>query len=167
MKIANNTVAAIDYTLTNAKGEVIDSSEGMEPLSYLHGAQNIIPGLERELDGLVVGDEKSVVVQPADGYGVHDENLIVTVSRERIEAEAQVEVGMRFHAQTPAGIRVMRVVKVEDDTVTFDGNHELAGETLHFKVKVIAVREAKPNEVENGHPHAEGGCGCGSGCGCH
>ncbi len=167
MKIANNTVAAIDYTLTNAKGEVIDSSEGMEPLSYLHGAQNIIPGLERELEGLVVGDEKSVVVQPADGYGVHDENLIVTVPRERIEAEAQVEVGMRFHAQTPAGIRVMRVVKVEGDTVTFDGNHELAGETLHFKVKVIAVREAKPNEVEHGHPHAEGGCGCGSGCGCH
>lgn len=165
MKIDTNTVAAIEYTLTNAKGEVLDSSVGFEPLKYLHGASNIIPGLERELAGLVVGDEKSVTVQPEDGYGVTDPRLIVEVPRDRIEAEANVTVGMKFHAETPAGVRVMRVIKVEGDTVTFDGNHELAGETLFFKVKVESVREAKPTEIEHGHPHQE--TSCGTGCGCH
>ena len=165
MKIANNTVAAIEYTLTNAKGEVLDSSVGFEPLKYLHGAQNIIPGLERELEGLAAGDEKTVVVQPEDGYGLPDERLIVKVPRDRIEAEANVTVGMKFHAETPAGVRVMRVIKVEGDEITFDGNHELAGEVLTFKVKVDSVREAKPTEIEHGHPHQD--TSCGSGCGCH
>ena len=165
MKIANNTVAAIEYTLTNTKGEVIDSSVGFEPLKYLHGAQNIIPGLERELEGLTVGDEKSVTVKPEDGYGLKDERLVVKVPRSRIEAEAQVAVGMKFHAETPAGVRVMRVIAVEGEEVTFDGNHELAGETLHFKVKVESVREAKQNEIDHGHPHQE--TSCGTGCGCH
>ena len=165
MKITKDTVVAIDYTLTNTKGEVIDSSVGFEPLKYLHGAQNIIPGLERELEGLVAGDEKSVTVQPEDGYGVRDERLIVSVPRSNIEAQAQVEVGMRFHAETPAGIRVMRVVKVEGETVTFDDNHELAGEVLKFQVKVASVRAAKQNEIDHGHPHQE--TSCGTGCGCH
>lgn len=165
MKITKDTVVAIDYTLTNSKGEVIDSSVGHEPLKYLQGAQNIIPGLESQLEGLVAGDEKSVTVQPEDGYGVREDALIVTVPRANIEAEAQVEVGMRFHAQTPAGIRVMRVIKVDTDTVTFDGNHELAGEVLNFKVKVVSVRAAKPTELEHGHPHQE--TSCGTGCGCH
>jgi FKBP-type peptidyl-prolyl cis-trans isomerase SlyD len=165
MKIANNTVAAIEYTLTNTKGEVLDSSVGFEPLKYLHGASNIIPGLERELEGLSAGDEKSVTVKPEDGYGVADATLIVKAPRERIEAEANVTVGMKFHAETPAGVRVMRVVAIEGEEVTFDGNHELAGETLHFKVKVESVREAKPTEIEHGHPHQE--TSCGTGCGCH
>lgn len=165
MKIANNTVASIDYTLTDAAGTVIDSSEGFEPLKYLHGAQNIIPGLERELEGLSVGDEKNVVVKPEDGYGVADERLVVTVPKDRLETGADVQVGMKFHAETPAGVRVMRVVKVEGDNVTFDGNHELAGATLYFKVKVADVRDARPTEIEHGHPHQE--TSCGSGCGCH
>jgi FKBP-type peptidyl-prolyl cis-trans isomerase SlyD len=165
MKITKDTVVAIDYTLTNTKGEVIDSSVGFEPLKYLHGAQNIIPGLERELEGLVAGDEKTVTVQPEDGYGVREEALIVTVPRANIEAEAQVAVGMRFHAETPAGVRVMRVIAVEPETVTLDGNHELAGEVLNFKVKVATIRAAKPTEIEHGHPHQE--TSCGTGCGCH
>ncbi|MDR2981652.1 MAG: peptidylprolyl isomerase [Puniceicoccales bacterium] len=160
MKIAANTVAAFEYTLTNAKGDVLDSSNGMPPLEYLHGANNIIPGLERELEGLVAGDEKKVVVEPAAGYGERDERLIAAVPRDRFETDDMIEVGMKFHAQTPEGVRVMTVIAVADDTVTLDGNHPMAGETLYFQVRVAAVREATQEELNHGHPHREGGC-CG------
>jgi FKBP-type peptidyl-prolyl cis-trans isomerase SlyD len=164
MKIAANTVAAIDYTLTNAQGEVLDSSKGLPPLEYLHGASNIIPGLERELLGLSAGDEKQVAVSPAEGYGEHDPRLVVTVPRSRFETDDTIEVGMRFHAQTPDGLRVMAIKAVDGDTVTLDGNHELAGVPLHFAVKVVSVREASAEEISHGHPHHEHDGGC---CGGH
>lgn len=166
MKIAANTVAAFDYTLTNAQGEVLDSSRGMPPLEYLHGASNIIPGLERALEGLQAGDEKQVVVPPGEGYGERDPRLVVTVPRARFETDDRIEVGMRFHAQTPEGVRVMTVTGVGVGEVTLDGNHPMAGEVLHFSVKVATVREATAEELSHGHPHQEGGC-CGGGCGGH
>lgn len=167
MRIAANTVAAFDYTLSNAQGEELDTSRGAEPLEYLHGAGNIIPGLERELEGLRTGEEKSVVVQPADGYGLRDARLLVSVPRERFETDDTIEVGMRFHAETPEGVRVMTVTAVTPENVTLDGNHPLAGEVLHFSVRIAAVREASSHEISHGHPHREGGCCGGGGCGGH
>ena len=166
MKIAPQKVVAIEYTLTDAAGKELDSSRGMPPLEYLHGFSNIIPGLERELEGLAVGEEKNVVVQPEHGYGVRDERLIAKVPRDRFDVADVIEVGMRFHAQTPEGVRVMTVAAVDPDGITLDGNHELAGQVLHFAVRVAAIREATAEELEHGHPHQEGGC-CGGGCGGH
>ncbi|MDR2512840.1 MAG: peptidylprolyl isomerase [Puniceicoccales bacterium] len=170
MKIARNTVAAIHYTLTNSKGNVLDSSEGSQPLEYLHGAQNIISGLERALEGLGTGDAKKVTVAPADGYGEHDPRLVVAVPRSRFPEEEEILPGMKFHAQVADELRVMTVTSVAENEVFLDGNHELAGEELRFEVEVASVREATAEELSHGHPHREHVCCGGHGhghCGGH
>lgn len=167
MNIAKDHIVSFDYTLTDDTGTVLDASRGA-PLSYLHGARNIIPGLEDALEGLVIGAEKKVTVPPAQGYGEYDEKLVVRVPADRMGGHA-VQVGMRFHAETNAGLRVLTVKEVKSDEVVLDGNHELAGKTLHFSVKITDVRAATPTELAHGHPHQEGGCGGGGGgggCGC-
>ena len=168
MRIAKDHIVSFDYTLTDDTGTVLDASRGA-PLAYLHGGRNIIPGLENALEGLTAGDEKKVTVPPAEGYGEFDERLIIKVPAERMGGHA-VQVGMRFHAETNAGLRVLTVKEVKADEVVLDGNHELAGKTLHFAVKVVEVRPATPTELAHGHPHQEGGGCCGGsgggGCGC-
>lgn len=158
MKIEANKVASFDYKLTNNAGEVLDSSEGGEPLAYLHGADNIIPGLEKELTGLSVGDSRTVTVPPEQGYGMHSEELIQAVPRSMFEGVDQIEVGMTFQAETDAGPQVVVVAAVDDENVTIDGNHPLAGETLHFDVTITEVRDATGEELEHGHVHAGGHC---------
>ncbi|MCG8464106.1 MAG: peptidylprolyl isomerase [Xanthomonadales bacterium] len=153
MNIANNRVVSIHYTLTNDAGEVLDSSEGREPLNYLHGAGNIIPGLENALLDKVAGDELNVTVEPEDGYGVRRDELIQKVPREAFQGVDQVEPGMRFQAQTQTGPVMVTVTEVTDTEVTVDGNHELADQRLHFAVKVEGVREATAEEQEHGHVH--------------
>lgn len=157
MQIANDVVASIEYTLTDDKGNVIDSSVGGEPLAYLHGAGNIIPGLESALEGKKVGDSFKVSVAPAEGYGEKDEGLLQVVPRSMFRGVDQVEVGMQFHAQTDYGMQVITVAKVEGDNVTVDGNHPLAGQNLNFDVKVVEVRAATAEELEHGHVHGPGG----------
>ncbi len=167
MNVAKDHIVSFDYTLTDDSGTVIDASRGA-PLSYLHGARNIIPGLESALEGLGIGAEKKVTVPPAQGYGEYDERLLMSVPADRMGGHA-VQVGMRFHAETNAGLRVLTVKEVKTDEVVLDGNHELAGKTLHFAVKITEVRAATPTELAHGHPHQEGGCcggGGGGGCGC-
>ncbi len=154
MKIQNNAVVAIHYTLTNNAGEVIDSSEGKDPLKYLHGAGNIIPGLENALVDCCVGDKKDVVVEPRDGYGERDENLVQKLPREAFGGIDTIEVGMEFQAQGQDGsVQYVSVEKVEDDGITINANHPLAGETLNFAVSVEEVREATESEIEHGHVH--------------
>ena len=153
MTISHHKVVTIDYTLKNAQGEVLDTSEGQEPLVYLHGAENIVQGLERELESKKVGDTLSTVVSPEDGYGVRNDELIGAVPREMFEADMPIEVGMSFQAETEQGIQVVTVVDVNDKEVTVDGNHPLAGEHLHFDVKVVAIRDASEEELEHGHVH--------------
>ena len=168
MRIAKDHIVSFDYTLTDDTGAVLDASRGA-PLAYLHGGRNIIPGLENALEGLAAGEEKKVTVPPAEGYGEFDDRLIIKVPAERMGGHA-VQVGMRFHAETNAGLRVLTVKEVKPDEVVLDGNHELAGKTLHFSVKVVEVRPATPTELAHGHPHQEGGGCCGGGggggCGC-
>lgn len=154
MKIQNNAVVSIHYTLTNEAGEVIDSSEGKNPLKYLHGAGNIIPGLENELLNCVVGDSKQVTVQPEDGYGEIADDLIQKLPPEAFTGIDKVEEGMEFQAQGQDGsMQYVVVTKVEDDGITIDGNHALAGQVLNFDVSVVEVREATESEIEHGHVH--------------
>jgi len=157
MKISQNKVVSIDYRLRNDAGDVLDSSEGHGPLTYLHGASNIIPGLERELEGREAGDALQVTVEAADAYGERNPDLMQVVPSSMFEGVEKVEVGMQFQAQTPAGPQIVTIAKVEGDEVTVDGNHPLAGERLHFDVTVREVRDATPEELDHGHAHGPEG----------
>ncbi|SOB75293.1 FKBP-type peptidyl-prolyl cis-trans isomerase SlyD [Marinobacter sp. LV10R510-11A] len=153
--MAQPRVVTINYTLTNNQGEELDSSrgEGREPLAYLEGAQAIIGGLESALNEKNVGDQVKVSVEPAEGYGEINEELVQPVPRTAFEGVESIEPGMQFQAQTPDGPQVVRVMEVNEETVTIDANHPLAGETLHFDVEVLEARDATDEEQEHGHAH--------------
>ncbi|MDQ6955233.1 MAG: peptidylprolyl isomerase [Mariprofundaceae bacterium] len=153
MTISHHKVVTIDYTLKNSQAEVLDSSEGQEPLSYLHGAENIVPGLERELEGKMVGDSLTAEVKPKDGYGVRNEELVAAIPRDMFESDMDIEVGMSFQAETDQGIQTVNIIAISDEEVTVDGNHPLADHTLFFDVTVRAIREATAEELEHGHVH--------------
>lgn len=157
MQVQNDHVVSIDYTLKNDAGEVMDSSEQTGPLAYLHGHQNIIPGLEKALDDKAVGDTLSVSIEPADAYGERNEEMIQTVPRSMFQGVDEIEPGMRFQAQTEGGVTVVTIKDVNGDEITLDGNHELAGETLHFDVEIKDVRPASEEEIEHGHVHGPDG----------
>ncbi len=157
MKVADNTVVVIDYTLTNNEGQVIDSSEGAGPLAYLHGAGNIIPGLEDALLGKEAGDEVKASIEPANAYGERHEALKQEVPAELFSGVEKVEVGMQFQSETDQGPVLVTVTEVGTETITVDGNHPLAGVHLNFDVNIREVREATQEELEHGHVHGEGG----------
>ncbi|NLB99912.1 MAG: peptidylprolyl isomerase [Pseudomonas formosensis] len=158
MQIAANKAVSIDYTLTNDAGEVLDTSAGGEPLVYLHGAGNIIPGLERELDGKQVGDELKVTIEPEDAYGEFSADLVAVLGRNMFEGVDELEVGMQFHASAPdGGMQIVTITALDGDEVTVDGNHPLAGQRLTFEVKVAAIRDATEDEIAHGHIHGDGG----------
>jgi FKBP-type peptidyl-prolyl cis-trans isomerase SlyD len=153
MQIEKNKVVSIDYTLTDEGGEVLDSSAGKEPLSYIHGTGSLIPGLESVLEGKGAGDELQVSVQPQDGYGVRDETLISSVRRDQLKGLDNLQEGMMFSTEDDHGTHIYTIVGVEDETVTVDGNHPLAGMTLNFAVTVQEVRDANEEELAHGHVH--------------
>ena len=154
LMIGDNLVVSANYKLTDDDGNLLDSSEGSEPLVYLHGADNIIPGLEKALVGKVKGDSLKVRVEPAEGYGEVDPDLIQTVEKAIFQGVESVEVGMTFEAEAPDGsVQPIVVKKVDGDQVTIDVNHPLAGVVLHFDVEIIGVREATEEEVAHGHAH--------------
>jgi FKBP-type peptidyl-prolyl cis-trans isomerase SlyD len=157
MQIAENTVVSIDYTLTDDDGEVIDTSQGREPLTYLHGAGQIIPGLESALEGQSAGDDLEVTVAAEEAYGERDERLVQDVPRRAFQGVDQVTAGMRFQAQSEGGqSRTITVTAVEGETVTIDANHPLAGKPLNFKVTIVEVREADAEEIESGRAAGTG-----------
>ncbi len=167
MTITKNKVASIDYTLTGDDGQVIDTSQGRGPLEYIHGQGAIIPGLEAALEGKACGERVKVSIKPADAYGEHNPKLVQPVPRANFGGIDKIEVGMQFQARTPNGVHVVRVVGVDDENITVDANHPLAGQTLHFEVTVVDVRDATPEELEHQHVcHSDGGCGS-CGCGGH
>lgn len=152
--IGDKLVVTIHYKLTDDSGNVLDNSEGKDPLTYLHGAKNIIPGLEKALVGKTQGAKMQVKVDPADGYGVVRPELTSVVERSLFQGVDTLEVGMTFEATAPDGSRQQVVVKkVEEDKVTIDANHPLAGVTLNFDVEVVGVREANQEELSHGHVH--------------
>ena len=154
MQISQNTVASIEYKLTDGEGQVLDTSEGREPLTYLHGSGNLVPGLESALEGSTTGDSLNVTVEPAEGFGERDENLIQQVPKAAFEGVDEVEPGMRFQAADEGGQqRIITVKEIEGDQVTVDANHPLAGVPLNFEVNVVDVREASEEELAHGHAH--------------
>jgi FKBP-type peptidyl-prolyl cis-trans isomerase SlyD len=160
MQIAVNCVVAIDYTLRNDAGEILDTSAGRDPLIYLHGHGNIIPGLERELLGKVVGASVYARVAPQDGYGLRDPDRIQEVPRTAFPKNMNPEVGMQLMARDPSGNQFpLWITEVKAEAVVVDGNHPLAGETLHFQVEIKEVRAASEEELAHGHVHGPGGHG--------
>jgi len=157
MQIAQNTVAAFHYTLTDDEGQGIDSSNGREPLTYLHGKGQIVPGLEKQMEGRQAGDKFNADVVPAEGYGEHQAELMQEVPREAFQGVEDIQPGMQFQGQGPQGVVNVTVTKVEDGKVHIDGNHPLAGKTLHFAIEVADVREATAEELQHGHVHGAGG----------
>lgn len=154
LMIGENSVVSMHYKLTDNDGNVIDSSEGLEPLTFLHGAGNIIPGLEKALVGKVENDALTVKVPAAEGYGEIMDELVETVPKVAFQGVDTIEAGMSFEAQDPNG-QMQRIVvkKVEGDMVTVDANHPLAGVELNFDVNIVSVREATEEEISHGHVH--------------
>ena len=158
MQISTQKVVSINYTLTNPEGKVLDSSQGRAPLTYMQGARNIIPGLERELEGKDVGDKVNVTVPAAQAYGERDPQMVQPVPRDAFKGIDNIQPGMQFQAQAPNGAsRVVTVVKVEPEQITIDANHPLAGVPLTFDVTVVDVRDATDEEKSHGHVHGAGG----------
>ena len=157
MKIKNDLVATIDYRLTDDSGEVLDESDEGEPLAYVHGSGQLIPGLEKELDGTEPGESFAAVIQPEEAYGIRDEGLLFTTEKGNFDDPEELEVGLRFHAEVSGTERLYTILEMSDETVKVDGNHPLSGMTLHFEVTVRDVREATREELEHGHVHGEGG----------
>jgi len=157
MQVADNMAVSIHYTLTNDDGEVLDSSIGDEALVFLQGSGNIISGLESAMVGKVVGDKFNVRIAPEDAYGELMEDMIQVISRDMFEGIDDIEVGMQFHADVSSGSGIVTVVSIDDDKITIDGNHPLAGLALTFDVEVIDVRPATEEEAAHGHIH---GAGC-------
>lgn len=156
MQIEKNKVVSIDYTLKNDAGSVIDSSQGAEPLVYLQGAENIIPALEKALEGKVIEDKIQVSIEAVDGYGEYDKEMVQVVQRSMFEGVESIEVGMQFQSQTSGGVQSISIAAVDGDDITIDGNHPLAGERLHFDVTITDVRDATDDELKHGHVHSEG-----------
>ncbi len=156
MVIADQKVVSIHYTLTNDDGQVLQESTGGEPLSYLHGTGNIIPGLETALSGKSEGDKLNVSVEPEQGYGVRNDALIQELPRNVFEGIEEIQEGMQFQAHSEQGTRVITVTKVDGDQITVDANHPLAGQTLNFEVEVDSVRDATEEEIAHGHVHKDG-----------
>jgi FKBP-type peptidyl-prolyl cis-trans isomerase SlyD len=157
MQIEKHRVVTLTYTLKDNDDNIIDKSDDGS-FCYLHGAGNIIPGLENALIGKAAGDKLAVAVPPEEAYGVHDAEKTQKVPRDMFPPEQEIEPGMQFHAQSPEGQPfVVTITGVEEDGIVVDGNHPLAGVHLNFEVKVMEVREASSEEIEHGHVHGPDG----------
>ncbi|PIJ51226.1 peptidylprolyl isomerase [Erwinia sp. OLTSP20] len=184
MKVAKDLVVSLAYQVRTEDGVLVDESPVSAPLDYLHGHGSLISGLEKALEGREVGDKFDVNVGANDAYGQYDDNLVQRVPKDVFMGVDELQVGMRFLAETDQGPVPVEITEVEDDHVTVDGNHMLAGQNLHFNVEVMGLREATEEEIAHGHVHGEddhhhdhdhdhqghhhgGGCGGNGGCGCH
>ncbi len=167
MLISKNKVVSLAYVLKDDAGDILDSSAEGEPLVYVQGRGNIIPGLEKQLEGRSAGESFSALVSPEEAYGIHRDELVARIPRAQFgEAAGELEIGMEFEAHGPEGIRLVRITGIDGDAITIDANHPLAGQTLHFEISIVNVRDASPEELELGHVHSSCGCGsCGEGCG--
>ena len=156
MIISKNSAVYFQYSLSDETGDTIDASPENEPMAYLQGHNNIIPGLEKEMEGKKAGDVMVVTVEPKEAYGERKEEMVQKIPRESFKAE-DIKIGMRFEATTPNGAVSVVVADLTDETVTVDGTHPLAGKKLTFDVRISDVREATKEELTHGHIHGPGG----------
>lgn len=159
MFIEANSVVVLHFAVTDDQGEAIDDTRDAEPLEFLMGSGYLVPGLEAELEGLKAGDKFDVKIEPEQGYGIYDPELVQEVPAELFEGVEGVEPGMAFSAETDDGHRTVIVTAIEENTIVIDANHPFAGRTLQFDGEVIGIREATEEEIAHGHPHGAGGCG--------
>lgn len=153
--VEDGRVVVVNYRLMDETGAEIDSSEVSQPISYLHGNGQILPGLERELEGKVVGEEATIVVSPEDGFGPHRQEYVMDVPRSQFDFP--VEKGSVVEAETPDGrSQYLQILDVKEDSVTLDGNHPMAGKELHFEITVVSIRDATAEEMNHGHAHELG-----------
>lgn len=145
------------YELKNDNGDILDSSKGREPLAYIHGKGNIIPGLEKELNDKSKGDKINAVIAPEEAYGVIDNQKVFKVGKNQFQGDGGIEIGMQIQAEANGRMEVGTVENIEGEEVTLNFNHPLAGQTLHFDVEVMEVRDATAEELDHGHVHGEGG----------
>ena len=157
MKAASGMVVSMHYTLTDDAGEVLDTIQGRGPFDYLHGHGNIIPGLESRLEGAEPGFKDKVTVAPADGYGERNDQAVFDVPRDQFPPDEEIRVGMQVHGEGPQGVIAFTVVDVAEDSIRLDGNHPLAGKTLHFDVEILDIRAASEEEIAHGHVHGPHG----------
>lgn len=159
MSITMNKVVLMHYTLKNDGGQILDTSAEREPLAFIQGIGNIIPGLEKELEGKSTGDKINATVKPEDGYGMHSPENVHTVPKDNFQSEGdeQLEVGMQVQVESNQGIALALVTDIKGENVVLDMNHPLAGETLHFDVEIMDVRDATADEISHGHAHGPGG----------
>jgi FKBP-type peptidyl-prolyl cis-trans isomerase SlyD len=156
--ISSGKVVGMSYSLRNDAGVILDQASASEPFLYIQGASQIVPGLENAVEGLKIGDKKEVKVSPEEGYGPIHAGLKMTVKKDQFPGVGDIQVGMQFQAQSPEGHgMVFTIAGISGDDVTIDGNHPLAGETLHFNVEILSIREASEEEQSHGHVHGEGG----------
>mgnify|MGYP001032671631 CR=1 FL=1 len=153
MQVEKNKVVEIDYTLKDDNGQVLDSSEGKQPLSYIQGVGNLIPGVESALEGKSSGERVQITVPPETGYGVRDDSLVLSVERDKFSQFEDLQEGVRFRMETPDGPMIFTVVEIGDGEVLVDGNHPLAGMTLNFDITIQSVRDATSEELDHGHVH--------------
>lgn len=157
MQITSGSVVVFDYTLTDDDKDIIDSSKGSEPLAYIQGEGQIVPGLEKAMEGKKAGDSFKVSISPEEGYGVHDPENISVVPADQIEGGEELEEGMQLHTEGEFGEQTVIITKIVGNEVTIDGNHPLAGLTLHFDITIRDVRPATKEELDHGHVHGPGG----------
>ncbi|MBN2803974.1 MAG: peptidylprolyl isomerase [Deltaproteobacteria bacterium] len=163
MKIQNEAYVEIDYTLTDQTGKVVDKSEPGSPLGFIYGQGQIIPGLEKAIAGMGVDESKNVVVPPSEGYGDVSEEMFQEIPKDNFPSDSTLTAGQEFQANTPHGVMRFVIHEIKDDAIVVDLNHPLAGQDLHFDVKIVTVREATDDEL---NPHCNGGHECSS-CGHH
>ena len=161
MEISKNKIASLSYTLKNDDGQILDQADKENPFLYMHGTGGIIKGLESALENKKVDENFNVIISPEDAYGEHDPALTEAVPRTMFEgiSDENLVAGAQFHAQTAQGTQIITIADVEGDMVKIDANHPLAGQTLHFEVAVLDIRDASEDEIAHGHPHMPGGCG--------
>lgn len=150
MKIANNQVISLHYTLTNEEGQVLDTSQGLEPLRYLHGHKNIISGLEKGLEGAQVGEDLQLEISPEEGYGLYYPHLVQEIPLENLQHLGELKIGNLLEVETEAGPQIVTLLELSDTTATLDANHPLAGEKLFFQLNVVDIREASSEEINQG-----------------
>ncbi len=157
MKVEQNSVVSIQYKLTNGGGELLDQSQAGQPLVYIQGLGHLIPGLESEIQGKEKGQKFQVTVTPEKGYGERNDQMIQTVPKTEFENADQIQQGMQFQVETPQGPMFFTAIDVKENDIVLDGNHPLAGETLHFDVEIEDIRSATKEELDHGHVHGPGG----------
>lgn len=144
------------YILKDQSGEVVDQSQSDGPLTFIQGVGNIIPGLEKEMEGKAVGDKFKTTITPENGYGDIKKELVGKVPRSNFENQNELEVGMVFEVSNEQGQYLARVIELNEQEVVLDANHPMAGQTLHFEVEIVSIRDAHPNELAHGHVHHDG-----------